>query len=105
MTSFTMCVVRYGNVGDKCTKSPGAKCKEKTGFGSYVMTGHFTQLMWSTVTHVGCGLISCSNYNGTGKKHFAGCSYGSTTAGYGGNMVGLKPFDAATARRLGLSSC
>eukprot|EP00922_Rhytidocystis_sp_ex-Travisia-forbesii_P025413 GHVS01037309.1.p1 GENE.GHVS01037309.1~~GHVS01037309.1.p1 ORF type:complete len:337 (-),score=47.92 GHVS01037309.1:647-1657(-) len=96
---------RYGQVGDKCTKHPGAKCKEKTGFGSYVMTGHFTQLMWSSVTHVGCGLITCDNYNSGGKKFFAGCSYASTVAGYGGNMVGQVPFDYATATRLGLPSC
>eukprot|EP00922_Rhytidocystis_sp_ex-Travisia-forbesii_P055480 GHVS01082167.1.p1 GENE.GHVS01082167.1~~GHVS01082167.1.p1 ORF type:complete len:969 (+),score=102.62 GHVS01082167.1:142-3048(+) len=94
---------RYGRVGAPCTKNPNPQCARITGFtGNNPLTGHFTQLMWSSVTHIGCGAIECSSYKGPGKKFFGGCSYGSKISGYGGNMVGEYPFDSRTAIRLGL---
>eukprot|EP00922_Rhytidocystis_sp_ex-Travisia-forbesii_P055482 GHVS01082169.1.p1 GENE.GHVS01082169.1~~GHVS01082169.1.p1 ORF type:complete len:981 (+),score=73.35 GHVS01082169.1:191-3133(+) len=94
---------RYGPVGAPCTKNPNPQCARIAGFkGSNPLTGHFTQLMWSSVTHIGCGAIECSSYKGPGKKFFGGCSYGSKISGYGGNMVGEYPFDSRTAIRLGL---
>eukprot|EP00922_Rhytidocystis_sp_ex-Travisia-forbesii_P055478 GHVS01082165.1.p1 GENE.GHVS01082165.1~~GHVS01082165.1.p1 ORF type:complete len:984 (+),score=110.39 GHVS01082165.1:1533-4484(+) len=95
---------RYGPIGAPCTKNPNPQCALIAGFkGNNPLTGHFTQLMWSSVTHIGCGAIECSTYKGPGKKFFGGCSYGSTISGYGGNMVGEYPFDARAASRLGLS--
>eukprot|EP00922_Rhytidocystis_sp_ex-Travisia-forbesii_P055476 GHVS01082162.1.p1 GENE.GHVS01082162.1~~GHVS01082162.1.p1 ORF type:complete len:987 (+),score=106.86 GHVS01082162.1:103-3063(+) len=96
---------RYGPVGAPCTKNPNAQCARIAGFhGKNPLTGHFTQLMWSTATHVGCGAIECASYRGGGKKFFGGCSYGSSLTGYGGNMVGEYPFDARVAGRLGLTT-
>eukprot|EP00921_Rhytidocystis_pertsovi_P004926 GHVQ01008548.1.p1 GENE.GHVQ01008548.1~~GHVQ01008548.1.p1 ORF type:complete len:973 (+),score=190.45 GHVQ01008548.1:356-3274(+) len=95
---------RYGPVGSSCTKRPGGQCATIGGFsGPKPLTGHFTQLMWHSVTHIGCATIQCRSYNGKGSKFFGGCSYGSLTAGYGGNMVGEVPFDSKTALQMGLS--
>eukprot|EP00920_Eleutheroschizon_duboscqi_P027600 GHVT01067617.1.p2 GENE.GHVT01067617.1~~GHVT01067617.1.p2 ORF type:complete len:148 (+),score=15.80 GHVT01067617.1:348-791(+) len=94
---------RFGVVGRPCTKYPNARCKKITGFSNNPLTGHFTQLMWSSASHVGCAVVECRSHSGGGKKFLAGCVYGSNTAGFGGNLLGETPFSPTIAGNLGLS--
>ena len=66
--------------------------------------GHFTQLMWESVTHIGCAMHGCGKVNGRW-SFLAGCVYGSTTKPYGGNMYGQYPFSDKVAAKLKLPAC
>ena len=62
----------YGN--NSC--NPGRAC------------GHYTQNIWATTTHVGCGYTRCESLT---YKNYWSCVYGP-----GGNYVGQKPYVQAT---------
>jgi pathogenesis-related protein 1 len=81
----------YGRVGSTCVKE---RC---AGRSSPPCTlGHFTQVMWSDSTHVGCARAECP---GQAKRTFvAVCNYGP-----GGNIVGSYPFPAINSAAIGLS--
>lgn len=91
---------RYGKIGESCTKFSGPKCDM-----GYIMVGHFTQMMWDTATHVGCGVHQCGSCEKLCPQIFVSCLYGSTSAGFGGNMWGMYPFGPDTAHRLQIPSC
>mmetsp|Transcript_32603 Transcript_32603/g.80690 ORF Transcript_32603/g.80690 Transcript_32603/m.80690 type:complete len:584 (-) Transcript_32603:945-2696(-) len=98
---------RYGPIGNSCTTYPNSKCTAETGFPQdprYVMTGHFTQLMWESVTHIGCAMHGCGKVSGRW-SFLAGCVYGSTTKPYGGNMYGQYPFSDKVAAKLKIPAC
>lgn len=80
----------YGLVGSHCVKQ---RC---AGRASPPCTlGHFTQVMWSKSTHVGCARAECLDQP---KRTFVSvCNYGE-----GGNIVGRYPFKAVSAGKLGL---
>lgn len=81
----------YGSVGSSCTKT---RCAGRSS--PPCMLGHFTQVMWSGTTDVGCAIAECPNQD---KKTFVSvCNYGP-----GGNIVGSLPFSGACSRGLGLS--
>lgn len=81
----------FGQVGSQCVKQ---KC---AGRASPPCTlGHFTQVMWSKSTHVGCARAECPDQ---AKRTFISvCNYGE-----GGNIVGRYPFPAVASGKMGLS--
>lgn len=82
----------YGSVGSSCTK----KCYGRSS--PPCMVGHFTQMLWSGSTHIGCMVSPCQFEADT---HIGVCYYGP-----GGNIVGSKPFTESAARKLGFeTSC
>jgi len=57
---------------------------------------HYTQLVWSTSTHVGCAMAHCPSLvdpdnSGTYDGYYLVCNYGP-----GGNVAGVKPFEVGT---------
>eukprot|EP00919_Chromeraceae_sp_WS-2016_P003505 GHVR01008513.1.p1 GENE.GHVR01008513.1~~GHVR01008513.1.p1 ORF type:complete len:186 (-),score=37.54 GHVR01008513.1:183-740(-) len=87
---------RYGPLGSPCISNCGKMCKSKSGRAG-CQQGHFTQIMWETLTHVGCAVNKC------GGAWLAGCVYGSDK-GIGGNWLGRMPFSPRIAKNLGLST-
>lgn len=54
------------------------------------MCGHYTQVVWSSTTKIGCAIAKCSSIDGTFSKIFnllAVCHYGPP-----GNWRGMKPY-------------
>jgi len=81
---------RYGKVGDACTK----KCLHRSS--PPCTLGHFTQLMWSGSSDIGCARAECP---GTPQRTFiVVCNYGE-----GGNIVGEFPFQTSNSVSLGLA--
>lgn len=82
----------YGRVGDPCTRSRCASRRSPP-----CTLGHFTQVMWSETSDVGCARAECPHQ---AKRTFvAVCHYGP-----GGNIVGRLPFPARrTAEAIGLA--
>jgi len=66
--------------------------------------GHYTQIVWSTTTQVGCAIQSCDGTFGTpppgviGPWHYVVCDYSPP-----GNIVGVKPYNVTTAAAVSLS--
>mmetsp|Transcript_7078 Transcript_7078/g.17100 ORF Transcript_7078/g.17100 Transcript_7078/m.17100 type:complete len:333 (-) Transcript_7078:7-1005(-) len=84
----------YGVVGDYCVKE---KCEDRSD--PPCILGHFTQVMWSSTTDIGCALRKCDA--GAGKAgaatYISICQYGP-----GGNIVGELPFSSTCAHQVGL---
>ncbi|KAF8819558.1 SCP family extracellular subfamily protein [Cardiosporidium cionae] len=93
---------RYGPVGAACTLLSTPECTSNKN-NPFSLTGHFTQMMWSTLTQIGCDVLKCSKYNGVGEKYMVGCTYG-TIGNAGGNTLGEFPFNNVVARQLGLNT-
>lgn len=82
----------YGPVGSSCTK---ALCADRVS--PPCTLGHFTQVMWSHSSHLGCALSECPSQ---AKQTFvAVCQYGP-----GGNIVGRLPFESYHSATVGLDS-
>ena len=91
---------RYGKIGDAHTKSCTSVCTERSKQAG-CQTGHFTQLMSSTITHMGCAYKThCGNsYGGSYNIAVVVCHFASTE-GISGNYVGTYPFSQETWKRI-----
>eukprot|EP00388_Colpodella_angusta_P010039 GDKJ01026335.1.p1 GENE.GDKJ01026335.1~~GDKJ01026335.1.p1 ORF type:complete len:425 (+),score=73.43 GDKJ01026335.1:178-1275(+) len=87
----------YGPVGRPCSLTCNSQCKQNSPRAG-CQTGHFTQMMWGGLTHIGCATYTCNN-----GSTIAGCVYGKE-GGAGGNYMGVLPFEAETAGDLGLNT-
>lgn len=87
----------YGPVGRSCSLQCSSTCQQKSPRAG-CQTGHFTQMMWAGLTHIGCAAYTCPS-----GATIAGCVYGKE-GGAGGNYMGVLPFEAETAGELGLST-
>lgn len=86
----------YGPTADTCTSN----CNRDFS------VNHFTQMMWATTTHMGCEMHHCTNCVGIDcAAYYVSCNYGSTVVPYGGNAVGVVPFDHTVAYQLNLKTC
>jgi len=82
----------YGPVGAACTKK---RCANRSS--PPCTLGHFTQVMWSESTHLGCARAQCPRE--AKETHIAICHYGP-----GGNIVGRVPFTPVLSQALGFST-
>jgi hypothetical protein len=86
---------KFGPLGNPCIINCNNICNQKSLAGCQV--GHFTQMMWTTTTHLGCGIAHCQD-----EQIAVSCNYGSLH-GAGGNFLGELPFSSEVAMRLGFS--
>merc|ERR1719464_2183831 len=61
-----------------------SQCKSPEGDSGKCMIGHYTQLVWASTSHVGCGVASCDQGLGGDGGVFFVCKYTPP-----GNMVSI----------------
>jgi hypothetical protein len=88
---------KYGTLGAPCTNKFDNICQEKSGAG--YQNGHVTELLWSTLTHLGCAIYICEDHT----TLTVSCNYAAFNS-YGGNMLGVLPFNSEVAKKLNLNS-
>ena len=80
----------YNEIADYQYSSKGIICPKR---GSKGPIGHFTQVMWSSTTHLGCGYVTCDK----GRSVSIVCQYG---PGGNVNIRRTPPFSTAAAKKL-----
>lgn len=73
----------YYDVGDavQSWESEKKHYKGTVTASNYMKVGHYTQMVWKTTTHVGCGIAECDDYI------IVVCNYNPP-----GNILGQKPY-------------
>jgi hypothetical protein len=87
---------QYGSLGSTCTNKFDEICNSNSGAGP--QNGHFTQLTWDSLTHLGCAIHICDDHT----TLTVSCNYAAINS-YGGNMLGVLPFSSEVAKKLNLN--